>query len=36
MTDTVASPLAETAEAATPLPWLEEMPPRQIVAELNR
>src|SRR5215208_6774315 len=36
MTDTVASPLAETPEAATPLPWLEEMPPRQIVAELNR
>jgi ATP-dependent HslUV protease ATP-binding subunit HslU len=36
MTDTVTSLTPEAAEAATPLPWLEEMPPRQIVAELNR
>ncbi len=28
--------LAPTDEAPAPLPWLEEMPPRQIVAELNR
>jgi ATP-dependent HslUV protease ATP-binding subunit HslU len=28
-------PLSDAAETA-PLPWLEEMPPRQIVAELNR
>jgi ATP-dependent HslUV protease ATP-binding subunit HslU len=26
----------ETGEPAAPLPWLEEMPPRQIVAELDR
>ena len=36
MTDTATSLTPESAEAATPLPWLEEMPPRQIVAELNR
>ena len=36
MTDTATSLTPEAAEAATPLPWLEEMPPRQIVAELNR
>jgi len=34
MTD-IANPPAET-ETAAPLPWLEEMPPRQIVAELDR
>jgi ATP-dependent HslUV protease ATP-binding subunit HslU len=26
----------ELAEATAPMPWLEEMPPRQIVAELDR
>jgi ATP-dependent HslUV protease ATP-binding subunit HslU len=36
MTDIATSVTPEAAEAATPLPWLEEMPPRQIVAELNR
>ena len=36
MTDTATSVTPEAVEAATPLPWLEEMPPRQIVAELNR
>jgi ATP-dependent HslUV protease ATP-binding subunit HslU len=36
MTDTVAPAAADAVETATPLPWLEEMPPRQIVAELNR
>jgi ATP-dependent HslUV protease ATP-binding subunit HslU len=36
MTDIAPSVTPEAAEAATPLPWLEEMPPRQIVAELNR
>src|SRR5215475_11817183 len=30
-----AAPLPSQDETA-PLPWLEEMPPRQIVAELNR
>jgi ATP-dependent HslUV protease ATP-binding subunit HslU len=35
MTDIVA-PVPDTPETAPPLPWLEEMPPRQIVAELNR
>src|ERR1043166_3453697 len=34
MTDPVSSPPAEPA--AEPLPWLEEMPPRQIVGELDR
>jgi ATP-dependent HslUV protease ATP-binding subunit HslU len=33
MSDPVLSP---ADEAPAPLPWLEEMPPRQIVAELNR
>jgi ATP-dependent HslUV protease ATP-binding subunit HslU len=28
--------LPETGEPAAPIPWLEEMPPRQIVAELDR
>jgi ATP-dependent HslUV protease ATP-binding subunit HslU len=38
MTDTATAtaPPTDAAEAASPLPWLEEMPPRQIVAELNR
>jgi ATP-dependent HslUV protease ATP-binding subunit HslU len=35
MTDTVAT-APEAPETTAPLPWLEEMPPRQIVAELNR
>jgi ATP-dependent HslUV protease ATP-binding subunit HslU len=35
MTDTAISPPVESP-AAPPAPWLEEMPPRQIVAELNR
>jgi hypothetical protein len=26
----------DTGDPVAPLPWLEEMPPRQIVAELNR
>ncbi len=34
MTD-IANPPAES-EPTAPLPWLEEMPPRQIVAELDR
>jgi ATP-dependent HslUV protease ATP-binding subunit HslU len=34
MTD-IANPPAD-AEPTAPLPWLEEMPPRQIVAELDR
>jgi ATP-dependent HslUV protease ATP-binding subunit HslU len=33
MTETVT---AAQTELPAPLPWLEEMPPRQIVAELNR
>jgi ATP-dependent HslUV protease ATP-binding subunit HslU len=36
MTDTATSITPETADPVAPLPWLEEMPPRQIVAELNR
>ena len=36
MTDTATPPAPEAAEPTTPQPWLEEMPPRQIVAELNR
>ena len=38
MTDIATTDLTtpDAGEAATPLPWLEEMPPRQIVAELNR
>jgi ATP-dependent HslUV protease ATP-binding subunit HslU len=35
MTET-AHQLPETAEPPAPIPWLEEMPPRQIVAELDR
>jgi ATP-dependent HslUV protease ATP-binding subunit HslU len=35
MTDTVAH-APEAPETTAPVPWLEEMPPRQIVAELNR
>jgi ATP-dependent HslUV protease ATP-binding subunit HslU len=35
MTDAVTR-LPETAEQPAPLPWLEEMAPRQIVAELDR
>src|ERR1044071_9198002 len=34
MTNPIPSPPAEPA--AEPLPWLEEMPPRQIVGELDR
>ncbi|HET9274838.1 MAG TPA: ATP-dependent protease ATPase subunit HslU [Gemmatimonadales bacterium] len=33
MTDTVVPPAEQVQE---PLPWLEELPPRQIVAELDR
>ena len=36
MTDTVHTPAASENGDAAPPPWLEEMPPRQIVAELNR
>src|SRR4029450_9117036 len=38
MTNTAAAtvPPTDAAEATSPLPWLEEMPPRQIVAEVNR
>jgi ATP-dependent HslUV protease ATP-binding subunit HslU len=38
MTDTaITTAVPEGGDtAASPLPWLEEMPPRQIVAELNR
>src|SRR5262249_4673207 len=35
MTD-IAVPPTEQNEVPPPLPWLEEMPPRQIVAELDR
>jgi ATP-dependent HslUV protease ATP-binding subunit HslU len=34
MTDTI--PQTEAPETPAPAPWLEEMPPRQIVAELDR
>src|SRR3954463_6243528 len=34
MTDTIAH--TEAPESPAPAPWLEEMPPRQIVAELDR
>jgi ATP-dependent HslUV protease ATP-binding subunit HslU len=34
MTDTIVP--AEAPESPAPAPWLEEMPPRQIVAELDR
>jgi hypothetical protein len=33
MTETVT---AGQTDLPAPLPWLEEMPPRQIVTELNR
>jgi ATP-dependent HslUV protease ATP-binding subunit HslU len=38
MTDTAVpvAPVAESESAAPPPPWLEEMPPRQIVSELDR
>ncbi|HJR51038.1 MAG TPA: ATP-dependent protease ATPase subunit HslU [Gemmatimonadales bacterium] len=38
MTDTAVTvpPVAESEPAAPPPPWLEEMPPRQIVSELDR
>ena len=36
MTLTSPQPPASTPLPAEPLPWLEEMPPRQIVAELDR
>jgi ATP-dependent HslUV protease ATP-binding subunit HslU len=38
MTDTAVTvaPVAESESAAPPPPWLEEMPPRQIVSELDR
>ena len=35
MTD-IAAPIPEQTEPPAPIPWLEEMPPRQIVAELDR
>jgi hypothetical protein len=31
-----ATPAPDAPETEAPLPWLEEMPTRQIVAELNR
>src|SRR5216117_4527933 len=31
-----ATQLPDTSEPPAPVPWLEEMPPRQIVAELDR
>jgi ATP-dependent HslUV protease ATP-binding subunit HslU len=31
-----ATPPVELPDPTAPMPWLEEMPPRQIVAELNR
>ncbi|HET6579713.1 MAG TPA: ATP-dependent protease ATPase subunit HslU [Gemmatimonadales bacterium] len=35
MPETAAPPI-ELPDPTAPMPWLEEMPPRQIVAELNR
>ena len=35
-TATPATPSSDSGDPVAPLPWLEEMPPRQIVAELNR
>jgi ATP-dependent HslUV protease ATP-binding subunit HslU len=35
MTD-IATALTEAPESGSPAPWLEEMPPRQIVSELDR
>jgi ATP-dependent HslUV protease ATP-binding subunit HslU len=36
MTDTVPETTDSATDASAPAPWLEEMPPRQIVAELDR
>ena len=36
MTDAAIPVVPETGDVIAPAPWLEEMPPRQIVAELNR
>ena len=36
MTDVLTTPPADEPAAETPPPWLEEMAPRQIVAELDR
>src|SRR4249920_4264435 len=35
MTD-IATQIPDQPDLPAPIPWLEEMPPRQIVAELNR
>ncbi len=35
MTD-IATPITDQTDVPAPIPWLEEMPPRQIVAELDR
>jgi len=35
-TDPVVEKLAQADQGPEPLPWLEELPPRQIVAELDR
>jgi ATP-dependent HslUV protease ATP-binding subunit HslU len=36
MVESEVKPAAEQSAAEEPLPWLEELPPRQIVAELDR
>ena len=36
MTEPTAGQAAAPAATPEPLPWLEELPPRQIVAELDR
>jgi ATP-dependent HslUV protease ATP-binding subunit HslU len=36
MTDTAVNALPDAPDAPAPIPWLEAMPPLQIVAELNR
>jgi ATP-dependent HslUV protease ATP-binding subunit HslU len=36
MSEAVPAPDAATPEGEAPLPWLEELPPRQIVGELDR
>ena len=36
MTDTAIHVAPDVTDPTAPMPWLEEMPPRQIVAELNR
>jgi ATP-dependent HslUV protease ATP-binding subunit HslU len=36
MTDTIPETTDSATDATAPAPWLEEMPPRQIVAELDR